>query len=70
MNDNEERVQRIKEMLGCQTDTELAERIKSHPPNITRWKRRGFYPIVANLIDEMIKVNLDLRQQITALSKE
>jgi hypothetical protein len=70
MNENEERVQRIKEMLGCQTDIELAERIKSHPPNITRWKKRGFYPIVANLIDEMIKVNLDLRQQITALSKE
>jgi hypothetical protein len=41
--------------LGCKTDAELAVRIQSHPPNITRWKKRGFYPILANLVDALLE---------------
>ena len=54
MDDNARRVERIKKALGCKTDAELAERIQSHRPNVTRWKTRGFYPVQANLVDALL----------------
>jgi hypothetical protein len=54
MKKNERRVERIKAALGCRTDIELAKLLKSYPPNISRWKKRGFYPAIANLIDELL----------------
>lgn len=56
MDENTHRVERIKTALGCNKDAELAKHIKSHPPNITRWKKRGFYPSTANLIDALLDV--------------
>lgn len=40
--DPEKRVDRIKKMLDCKSDSELARRLETKQPQIARWKRREF----------------------------
>lgn len=70
MEENKRRVERIKKALGCKTNTALAKRIGSHAPNITRWRKQGFYPSMAGLIDELIKEGTKLTKRIKELERE
>lgn len=54
--DNDKRIETIKKILGCRTDNQLASKINSHQPNISRWKKSGFSTATANLIDKLILV--------------
>lgn len=54
--DNYDRIEIIKKFLDCKTDNQLASKINSHQPNISRWKKDGFSSATTNLIDELISV--------------
>ncbi len=70
MDDNEKRVERMKKVLRCKRDIELAKRLNQYPPNITRWKKRGFYPSTASLIDELLNEYFDLDERFKKLKNE
>ena len=67
MDSNEKRLVRIKDVLNCKRDKNLADRLESHPPNITRWKKHGFSPSTANLLDALLDDHDDLQATITTL---
>lgn len=54
------RISRIRDLLGVDTDQELIDLVyettgtKLYKSNISRWRKSGFSPAVAALIDTML----------------
>lgn len=61
MDENSQRLERVKKALGCKSDYELGKRLNLRHPQISRWRGRGFHASTAILIDSL----LDLIEQTT-----
>ena len=53
---NKRRVERLKVVFDCLTDTELAEKIGGYQPNISRCKKTGLSIVSANIIDSLLDI--------------
>ncbi len=68
--ENDKRVNRIRRALGCKVDAELASKLSTYQPNISRWRSKGFHPSTALLIDSLLSVIKFLKKEIAELKKE
>lgn len=66
----EKRVDRIKRLLECESDTELAARLGTQQPQIARWRKGNFSKSVAKLVDDMLLIISRLKREINKLKKE
>ena len=49
------RVEALKRRFHCETDQDLADLLHTHQPQISRWKRTGFDPVIEHLVDLLLK---------------
>lgn len=68
--DPEKRVERIKQLLDCESDSELARRLETQQPQIARWKRGEFSKSMARLVDYLLSDVSRLKREIQRLEKE
>jgi predicted transcriptional regulator len=68
--DPEKRIERIKRLLDCKSDSELARRLELKQPQIARWKRGEFSKSMAMLVDYLLSIISGLKREITKLKKE
>jgi hypothetical protein len=54
-NESEDRIDRIKKIIGVETDTELADFCGCHGPQVSLWRNRGFTKPIARLLDALMK---------------
>jgi hypothetical protein len=53
--ESEDRVDRIKKIIGVESDAELADFCGCHGPQVSLWRNRGFTKPIARLLDALIK---------------
>lgn len=68
--DPEKRVERIKRLLDCESDSELARRLETQQPQIARWKRGEFSKSMARLVDYLLLIISRLKRETNELKKE
>ena len=68
--DNAKRMDRIRRLLGCSTDSELAEKLGTNQPQVSRWRKTGFYGSTQGLVDALLAVVGRLTKEVAALEKE
>jgi hypothetical protein len=68
--DPDKRVNRIKKLMDCQSDSELARRLETQQPQIARWRRGEFSKSMARLIDYLLLIISRLKREINKLKKE
>jgi transcriptional regulator with XRE-family HTH domain len=66
---NDKRVDRIRKLLGCKTDIDLAARLGTNQPQISRWRHKGLPPSTTALIDSLLGVITQLIREISLLRK-
>jgi hypothetical protein len=59
------RVDRIKKILGVETDADLARLFESHQPRVSYWRTKGFSKPIERLLDMLLdKYDQDKRPRI------
>lgn len=66
----EKRVERIKRLLDCESDSELARLLETKQPQIARWKRGEFSNSMAKLVDLLFLIISRLKRETNKLKKE
>ena len=67
--ENEKRIDKIQKLLSCSSISELAKKLNTHQPNVSRWRKKGFYPSTASLIDALLKVIATQKREINKLKR-
>lgn len=67
--DNDLRMDRIRKLLDCETDVELAKALGTTQPRISRWRNVGFYKSTAELIDVLLTIINRQKKEIASLKK-
>lgn len=65
--EKKKRIQRIKLVLGCETDAALGRLLGSYHTRIIAWKQRGFHATIGRLIDALLNVIDELKVKIDVL---
>ena len=68
--DNDRRIKRIRSLLNCDSDVELAKRLDTNQPQISRWRRGGFARSTAALIDALLLIISRRQREINQLKEE
>lgn len=68
--DPEKRVDQIKRLLDCKSDSELARQLEALQPQIGRWKRGEISNSMANLVDRLLSITSSLKREIVRLKRE
>jgi hypothetical protein len=68
--ENEKRVDRIRRLLGCKSDVELAKKLETQQPQISRWRRGELSKSMVRLIDELVSTIGALKREKNRLKKE
>lgn len=67
---NEKRMLRIRKLLGCKKDTELAKKLKTNQPQISRWRNTGFHESTTILLDHLLLIISRQKRELNRLKKE
>jgi hypothetical protein len=68
--DNDRRMNRIRNLLQCKTDVELAQLLETNQPQISRWRNTGFPHSTAKLLDSLLAIVSKLKREVVGLKKE
>lgn len=68
--EHEKRIDKLKRLLGCKTDVELAKLLGSQQPQIARWRRGELRKSMASLIDVLLGAVSKQKREINRLKKE
>ena len=69
-NENDRRMDRIRKLLNCMTDVELAKYLATNQPQISRWRNIGFHRSTAKLLDRLLAIISKLKRESAGLKKE
>lgn len=67
---SEKRIDKLRRLLGCKTDVELAKLLGSQQPQIARWRRGELRKSMVSLIDVLIGTVSGQKREINRLKKE
>lgn len=68
--EHENRIDKLRKLLGCKTDVELAKLLGSHQPQIARWRRGELRKSMASLIDVFNSTLSRHKREINRLKKQ
>jgi transposase len=68
--DPDKMVDRIKRLLDCESDSDLARRLETQQPQIARWRRGEFSKSMGKLVDYLLLIISRMRREINELEKE
>jgi hypothetical protein len=68
--DPDKMVDRIKKLLDCESDSDLARRLETQQPQIARWRRGEFSKSMGKLVDYLLLIISRMRREINRLKKE
>ncbi len=63
------RMDRVRKLLGCETDVEIEERLEINQPRMSRWRNVGFHKSTAALFDALLSKVDQLRKEILELKR-
>ena len=69
-NENDKRMDRIRKLLHCKTDVELAEYLETNQPQISRWRNTGFHRSTAKLLDSLLAIISKLKREAAGSGKK
>lgn len=67
---DQRRINRLKKLMGCNTDVEFAAFLKVNQPQVSRWKSVGFHESTAKIIDHLLSIIADQKKEIRMLKKK
>ena len=68
---NRQRIKKIRTLLVCDTDVELAKKLGTNQPQISRWRNVGFHGAATSaLVDALLGIISKLMAEVKNLKKE
>ena len=64
------RIDRIRRLFGCRTDSELGELLGTQQPQIARWRKGDVAKTTASLIDGLLSLISKRNGEISRLKRE